>query len=177
MSEQPALLALRCLQCNTPVPAQPDEVAWVCATCQTGLLLDETNGLTKFAFHFADGIKGTGRPVWVAQGKVALDRTSRNLLGKDGDAERFWDAPRQFIIPAWSCGVDELVDLAIGWLQTPIGLKAGPAASFLPVTLRPEDARPVAEYVIVGIEALRKDQLRKVEFTLDLGEPELWVLP
>lgn len=177
MSEQPSLLALRCPQCSTPVPAQVDEIAWVCATCQTGLLLDESQGLVKQKFTFAEGVKGVGRPVWVAQGKVTLDRHSRNLLGKDGEAERFWSQPRQFIIPAWTCSVDELVDTAIAWLNTPPALKPGPPASFQPITLFPQDMRPVAEYVIVGIEALRKDQLKKVDFTLDLGQPELWILP
>jgi len=35
----------------------------------------------------------------------------------------------------------------------------------------------VVEFVVLTIEADRKDKLKTVEFRLDLGEPELWVLP
>lgn len=43
--------------------------------------------------------------------------------------------------------------------------------------LHPDDAWQAAEFVVLTIEADQKDKLRAVEFALDLGEPELWVLP
>ncbi|MBI3158081.1 MAG: hypothetical protein HYZ26_00595 [Chloroflexi bacterium] len=179
MSQPILLVALKCPQCGTPVPAQLDEVAWACATCKTGLLLDEEKGLVRHPIHFQEGLPEhlPGRPFWVAQGKVTLDRQSRNLFDKDSESARFWGERRPFFVPAWACDVDELVDAAIALLQTPPTLKDGPPAPFQPVVMPPGDMLPVADYIVVGVEALRKDQLKKLDFTLDLGEPELWILP
>ena len=44
MSRRPGLVALQCTRCSTPVPAEPDEVAWICLNCGQGLLLDEVEG-------------------------------------------------------------------------------------------------------------------------------------
>jgi len=37
--------------------------------------------------------------------------------------------------------------------------------------------RPLAEFIVLGLEAARKDKLMSVEFGLDLESPELWILP
>ncbi|TAK13181.1 MAG: hypothetical protein EPO32_06005 [Anaerolineae bacterium] len=179
MSESIRLLALKCPQCSTSIPAGLDEVAWTCATCKTGLLLDEEKTLARLAFHYGEGIPAgqPGRPFWVAQGKVTLNRESRNMFGKDDESFKYWAAGRRFFIPAYACDVDELVNMAITFLNDQPDLKPGPAVPFHPVTMLPGDMMPVAEYVVVGVEALRKDQVKKVNFTLDLSEPELWILP
>jgi hypothetical protein len=36
--------------------------------------------------------------------------------------------------------------------------------------------RPVAEFIVLAIEAERKDQLRSLNFNLNLAAPELWIL-
>jgi hypothetical protein len=34
----------------------------------------------------------------------------------------------------------------------------------------------MAEFIVLGIEADRKDKVREIEFALQLSQPELWVL-
>jgi hypothetical protein len=36
---------------------------------------------------------------------------------------------------------------------------------------------PLAEFILLGIEADRKDALKTLNFTLDLERPQLWILP
>jgi hypothetical protein len=33
------------------------------------------------------------------------------------------------------------------------------------------------EFVVVSIEAARKDKLRSIQFSLDVAQPVLWLLP
>lgn len=40
-----------------------------------------------------------------------------------------------------------------------------------------EDIQPVAEFVVMAIEAGRKDMLKNLRFTLKLSLPSLWILP
>jgi hypothetical protein len=40
-----------------------------------------------------------------------------------------------------------------------------------------EDFQPVAEFIILAIEASRKDALKRADFSLMLSQPALWILP
>jgi hypothetical protein len=56
-------------------------------------------------------------------------------------------------------------------------LQPGTAARFEPVTLALEDVKPLAEFIIMALEAGRKDKLRDIQFSLEMSPPVLWILP
>ena len=62
------LVELNCLRCATPIPAQPDEVGWVCRHCGLAQRLGEV-GLTGMEVHYERSIPdgALGRPFWVAR--------------------------------------------------------------------------------------------------------------
>jgi hypothetical protein len=64
------LVPLQCLRCSTPIPAQPDEAAWVCQSCGQGQLLDERQGLLTLDVHCSTAVPpgGRGRPFWIVMG-------------------------------------------------------------------------------------------------------------
>jgi hypothetical protein len=167
-----------CVKCQAPVPARPDEVAWVCAQCGQGLLLADEKGLAAVEVHFSAGIPagGKGRPFWAADGQARLTRQVYK-----GDASRemlaFWQDPRRFFIPAFELGLEDLVRTAVGLLMQPPDVRAGSPAAFAPVTVLPGDVQALAEFVVLSIEAGRKDDLRELGMELQLGEPQLWILP
>lgn len=175
------LVPLRCLRCETPVPAEPDEVAWICSRCGQGLLLDEARGLAALEIHIASGIPpgALGRPFWVASGQVRLQRgTHEGFIGRrTGQAERFWAGPRRFFIPAFTCPLDEMLELGALMIQQQPDLRPGPPAHFRPVTLPPADVAALAEFIVLAIEAGRKDNLRSIEAAVNLDSPSLWILP
>lgn len=179
MSKQIELVPLVCSRCQTPVPAKPDEMAWVCSQCGQGLLLSEEKGTIPLAINFSAGIPAgkPGTPFWVAAGQVAMQRRIFGGGDQTRDAQQFWSAPRRFFVPAYTLPLDQLIDLGSRLLQQPPALQAGNPAAFLPVTLHPEDARPMAEFIVIGIEANRKDKIKEVQFNLNLSTPELWILP
>jgi predicted RNA-binding Zn-ribbon protein involved in translation (DUF1610 family) len=180
MTQMPALQPLQCLKCQTPLPAEPDEVAWLCPSCGQAVLLDESQpaGLALLEMHFAAGIQNgqRGRPFWVAQGLVTVQRQTYS-----GDESRqaleFWKTPRTFFVPAYSCTLDELISLGMQLLKQPVSMMQAQSAAFLPVILSPQDVRPMAEFIIMGIEAERRDMIKSVNVQLNLAKPILWVLP
>ncbi len=175
------LVPLRCLRCSTPVPAEVDEVAWVCRQCGQGLLLDEQQGLATLEVHYASGIdpQAPGRPFWVVEGHVALKRDAYGSFGgKRSEADRYWRTPRRFFIPAFSGSLDDLLQLAAGLTQKPPEMTPGGAqASFEPVTLASQDVTGLVEFLVMSIEAERKDSLKQLSVSAELGKPELWILP
>jgi hypothetical protein len=179
MSKAIDLIPLVCTRCQTPIPAEPDEVAWVCAQCGQGLLLDEEKGAAPIAVNYAAGIPANqkGWPFWVANGQVTIAQRRIYGSGDQGrQAAEFWQPAHRFFIPAFNSPLDQLIAWGASLLQRPPALQPGPPAGFAPVILHLEDIQPVAEFIVLGIEADRKDKIRGVDFTLQLSAPELWVL-
>ncbi len=178
MDQAIILKPLTCLKCSTPIPAEPDEVAWTCATCGQGMYLDVTTDLIPLVINYSVSLSpnAVGKPFWVADGQVAL---SRETFGssKSDEAQRFWSQSHRFIIPAFRAPLETLLSISTNLLLNPPNLKPGPVALFEPVIMPMEDAKPAAEFIIVAIEAGRPDHLKQVSFDLQLSQPTLWILP
>jgi hypothetical protein len=41
----------------------------------------------------------------------------------------------------------------------------------------PDDVRALAEFIVLAVEAARKDKLSHLQFDLQLGAAELWIIP
>ena len=180
MDRQISLIPLVCPRCSTRVSAEPEEVAWVCANCGQGMLLDESIGVDRQEVLYAAAIpvNETGKPYWVAEGQVRLSRNSFGRAGRsEAEATAFWSQPRLFCMPAYAAPLEQLLSEGINYLVKPPALQPGPAARFLPVTLHISDVRLAAEFLIVAVEAGRSDKLRELNFELKLSWPVLWILP
>lgn len=175
----PALIPLQCIKCQAPIAAQPVEMAWVCVTCGQPMQLDESqpSGLAPLSVTYDARIQAgqRGRPFWVAQGQVSVRRQTYRG-NEERQAQEFWSQPRTFFVPAFACSLDELVSQGMKLLRQPPQPTPGPPVAFLPVTLSRNDVRPMSEFVVMGIEAERRDMLKTVQIQLSLGTPVLWVL-
>ncbi len=178
MARPVELIQLVCTRCKSPLPAEPDEAAWVCAQCGQGMRLDEEKGLVDLAVNFAASIPtgAQGRPFWVADGSVALRRETYSG-NQSREAEMFWSQPRRFYVPAMALPLETLLEIGTSFLLKPPAIQPGSPASFEPVVLPIEDVKATAEFIVMAIEAGRKDMLKDVQFSLQLNDPVLWVLP
>jgi len=175
------LIPLRCLRCSTPVPAAPDQVAWACMQCGQGLLLDEVKGLAYLEINYSPLKKAIGRagPICVRYRHVFIERDAirggSNRIASE--VEEDWGQGRQFFIPAYSAPLEDLLSRAVEMLQRPPGSLSGPAAAFVPVTLSPGDLTAAAEFIVLAVEAARKDKLRQAQVKVVLESPSLWIFP
>ena len=172
------LIPLNCLRCGRPLPAEIEEVAWACENCEQGQQLGD-RGLLPLEIHYAQGIAPSqkGKPYWVCEGHLTIQRDTYGKAKSEKDAQQFWGQPRQFIIPAFSYPLEKFTVDGLQWLQYPPAMQPGPRAAFESVTVPVEDVQVWAEFLVVALEAERKDKIKKVDFTLQLNEPQLWVLP
>jgi hypothetical protein len=179
MTKTLELVPLKCLRCGTLVPAEEEEVAWVCAQCGQGMHLT-LDGLAPLDVKWAMARENTSRiqwlPFWVFSGTVVFGQ--RQSYGGQTKPDALWDKPCRFYVPAFPASLEKIETLGADLTRKQVLLNAGPAASALTqCTLFPADARHAVEFIVLTIEADRKDKLRSVDFTLDLAEPELWLLP
>lgn len=181
MTSQVALIPLRCPRCETPVPANPEEIAWACGQCGQGLLLDPSSGLIPLEIHYSAASKPdqTGKPYWVTLGRVNLRReTYGGFSGKiQQESEAFWRDDRMFVIPAFTTTLEDLQSAAVNYLRHPPILAEGSPVRFEPVTLSPDDLHAMAQFVVLAVEADRKDRLKSLDIRVELQPPVLWILP
>jgi predicted RNA-binding Zn-ribbon protein involved in translation (DUF1610 family) len=173
------LVPLVCVKCSTPIPAEVEQVAWVCAQCGQGNLLDQEKGPRAVDVSYSAAIapQSVGKPFWVAEGRVSMSRQNYGHSGQQREAEAFWGQRRVFYVPAYPATLESLLSQAGSLLLNPPTLNPGPPAQFEPVTLQLEDVKAAAEFIVVAIEAGRKDKLKRVDFRLELSDPILWILP
>jgi hypothetical protein len=173
------LIPMLCVRCSNPIPAGVGEVAWVCPNCQQGQLLAQDGQLAPVEIHFSADLKPgeRGRPFWVARGRVTNLVRKRFKGDQSKEMHRFWEAPRQFFVPAYEMSLEMVVDSGLKLIDSQPVLTPGSPADFLPVTVLPVDVRALAEFIVLAVEAARKDQLSQLLFDLELGEPELWIIP
>lgn len=180
------LVPLLCAKCRAPVPARPDELAWVCEQCGQGLLLEpsptpgpDESATRALDIFFSNAINPgqKGRPFWVTRGQVTLtDR--QTYKGDEGRAAReYWATARLFYVAAWETSLDEIIALGVSLLARPQGLEPGSPVPFLPVVTSPADVRALAEFMVVSVEADRRDALKTIQYDLKLDPLQLWILP
>lgn len=171
------LVPLICPQCATPIPAEPEEVAWVCRRCGKGVILNPDQGLEPLAVHYQAGLNpnNRGRPFWVVEAQVSLQRQTYSG-NQSKEAEQYWSVPRRFFVPAFSTPLESLLALGPQMLLQPPVLQDGPRLDFEPVTLSVSDIQPLVEFIVVAVEAGRKDKLKGIQMAVKLSEPALWIL-
>ena len=179
MDQPVQLIPLVCTKCQTRLPAEPGEVAWVCSQCGQGLQLDVSKGLVPLEVNYAMGIAPNtpGKPFWVTEGQVTFSSRQTYSGNEDREAHNFWSQPRRFFVPAFNSPLEALLEVGSRFLMQPPVPLPGPAARFEPVTLALEDVKPLAEFIVMAIEAGRKDKLKDIQFSLELSTPVLWILP
>ncbi len=179
MDKPVELIPLNCTTCGIPLPANPDEVAWVCPQCGKGSLLFENKAVVPITVNYSAQCNpaAKARPFWVAEGTVSLQRSSYGIGSSDREAQSFWAQPRRFFIPAYPCALEEMLSQAIQLLAEQPPLQAGAAVDFAPVTQSLDDLRSYVEFVVMAVEAGRKDKLKELSMQVDLQPPVLWILP
>jgi len=142
------------------------------------MLLDSEAGLQPLEVLYSAGIPANaqGKPYWVAEGHVTMLRATYEG-NQERESTQFWGQPRRFFVPAFNISLQELLSQGMALLRQPPTLQPGPPVGFLPVALPAADVRATAEFIIMAVEAERKDDLKEIRFDLEIGAPTLWILP
>lgn len=183
------LLALRCPHCNAGLAPGQADVVVQCANCHRAVTILEDDIRLIDTRYAAPDRKDpqTWVPFWGFEGAITIQsREAQNTsLSPTGwfsarDSQEFWGRASRFLIPAWNLELKRARELAEDLIkqQPEFRVIERPEnAVFLPAVVTPQDARKLLELVVVTIEARRKDWIKEIEFTAEMGPPALWILP
>lgn len=179
------LVALRCPNCSSPLLVGNDDVVVACNNCPTMAAISP-NGAVKMAISFVAArsehlTEKEWVPFWVFNGRVNIkQRTLQGSRSDEADTERLWGVPRSLYVPAWELSMEVAQNVGSQMIQQQPKLQQverPEGAQFISAVVTPDDARKLLEFIVLAIEARRKDQLKRLEFDLEVDEPQLMALP
>ena len=180
------LLALRCPNCNHGLKPGNDDILLVCPNCQipVAIAIDGPKRV-KVRFALPPKMEADAQewvPFWVFEGlvKVTERETQSGWRTKDKDSQQFWASPRQLYVPAWDLSVHNAQDVGSQLiLNQPefTSIVQPKVINLTPTVVKPNDAKKILEFIILAIEARRKDWLKKFAFELEVSKPQLWAMP
>lgn len=178
------LLALRCPTCAQSLKPQNPEVIVLRCDCGTAVSLSDT-GLSTTNLQFAAPIVekfDAWLPLWVFNGRVNI--TSRQTQGRNRqaqqDSEQLWNHPRRLYVPAWDLPTETASQLGGDLVQRQPSFERTTRPDNLPfieAVVTPEDALKLLEFVVLNVEAARKDWLKDLQFHIETTTPQLWAIP
>ncbi|UCG23828.1 MAG: hypothetical protein JSW55_17095 [Chloroflexota bacterium] len=178
------LILLRCPNCAQPMTPENDDVVFMCTNCFTSVSLDE-GGLQSVDVRFALPPKGDPRaeqwlPFWVYEGQVQI--LKRDTQGRsDGKASaQQWARPLRMYVPAWEMSMQVAQEVGSRLIERQPATKSierPPTAYLAPAVVTPEEALGLLEFIVLAIEARRRDWLKALDFRIEAGQPELWAMP
>jgi hypothetical protein len=179
------LIALRCPNCTEPLAVENDDVVVACNNCQMMVAISQ-NGAVKMAVSFvvAHSQHLSAKewvPVWVFNGRVIIkQRQVQGGRSGEKDSERLWGVPRSLYVPAWELSLEIAQNVGSQLIQNQPELQRierPEGAQFVSAVVTPDDGRKLLEFIILAIEARRKDMLKRLEFDLEVGEPQMMAFP
>jgi hypothetical protein len=179
------LLALRCPQCaHALAPHHDDVVVMGCPNCRTAVRVD-VSGLNATEIQYATPAKeqiDAWLPFWLFNGQVHIER--RTTQGSNRRArqqsEQLWGAPRCLYVPAWNLSMHDACEMGSHLVQQQPTFQAIPqpeGALVEEATMMPDDALKFLEFVVLTVEAQRKDWLKDIKFHIEADPPQLWAVP
>jgi hypothetical protein len=178
------LVLLRCPNCARPLSPDNDDVLFMCSNCFTAVTIDE-RGVQKADVRFAlptkaDETTQKWLPYWVYHGQVEI--LNRETQGRSNNqaSQLQWANPLRMYVPAWEISMKVAQEVGSKLIQRqPVTrfIERPDGAYLEPAVVSPEDAFRLLEFIILAIEARRKDWLKALDFRIEAGEPELWAMP
>jgi hypothetical protein len=173
---------VKCKNCASGLMVEMNDSVTYCSSCGNGYEIIDGD-LYPIEINFAAAaLPSEGeliyKPFWYLKANVTiLVRESDKGYYSDGGGKKAY-GDIIFYIPAFSCPVESMRQLAIAYTQrNPV---ASPQKYNVKVTgfnYGKEDARKLAEFVLISLEAEKKDTMKQFEYKIDFNSFEILGIP
>ncbi len=177
------LLALRCPQCEQPLTPENDHIITLCDHCYTAIHIGD-EGLAPISIRYASPVAGAKitrwSPFWIFKGRVHILQRQTQGGHSERESKLLWDKPRSLYVPAWELSMATAQNVGSLMIEQQPIYQVGPQPAkiqLVPITVTAADALKLLEFIVLAIETRRSDWLKKLDFRLEVDQPELWALP
>lgn len=178
------LEAIKCKNCGSGLVVEINDCITYCGSCGSGFEI--VNGeLQPIEVNFsATAIPGNAeivyKPFWLIKTNIQIhERTAaggfmKNLFG--GSSETSGEIT--FYIPAFYCTLDSLKKIATTFTQkNPVASPQKYNAKLTGFAYGKEDAKKLAEFLLISFEAEKSDMMKTFKYTIDFNSFEILGIP
>ena len=120
--------------------------------------------------------------MWVFNGKVNIIRreSQGSSKGADKDAARLWGSTDRLFAPAWTMPIRQAREIGSQFVVHKPSLAAmtpGEGMLMQEATITPDDGLKLLDFIVLSLEADRKDWLEDFQFDIQTTGYELWAIP
>lgn len=180
------LLSLKCPACGQKLTPQSNEAVVVsCSNCKTAVSLQQS-GIQAIPAYYAlpktAAAVDNWLPMWRYNGRVILQRrqSQGSSKGADKEAAALWERVRHLFAPAWQEPLPQAREIGRYFILNQPALapmESGTEAAMQEATITWEDGLKLLDFIILSIEANRKDWLEDLRFDVQTSGYELWAIP
>ncbi|HMQ67951.1 MAG TPA: hypothetical protein PKA90_03140 [Ignavibacteria bacterium] len=179
------LEAVKCKQCGSGLVVEVNDNIVYCASCGSGFEI--INGeMSPIEINFASAaIREDGeliyKPFWLLKTNISiLERNAsgnflKNIFGGSNDNT---SGEIIFYIPAFYCSLEVMKNLATQFtIKNPVASPQKYNVKLTGFAYGKEDAKKLAEFILISMEAEKSDVMKKFNYKLDFTSPEIVGIP
>lgn len=179
------LEAVKCKKCGSGLVVEVNDNIVYCSSCGSGFEL--INGdMVPIEINFAAAaIRGTGemiyKPFWLLRTNITIHErkaTGNFLKNLFGGSNENASGDITFYIPAFYCPIDAMKQLATEFtMRNPVASPQKYNTKLVGFAYGKEDAKKLAEFVLISLEAEKKDVMKSFQYTINFESMEILGIP
>lgn len=179
------LVAINCKNCGSGLMGEINDYITYCSNCGSGFEIVEGE-LTPIEINFAaPALRGEGeliyKPFWLIKSHInILERKAtgeflKNLFGGSNNTS---SGDITFYIPAFYCSLDIMKSLATQFtIKHPVASPQKYNVKLIGFAYGKEDAKKFSEFILISLEAEKKDTMKNFKYQIDFNSMEILGIP
>jgi len=179
------LIALKCKKCDSGLTVEVNDNVVYCSSCGSGFEIIDGE-LVPMEINFAKPmISGQGemvyKPFWLLKTNLKIlsrDSSGGWLSNIFGGNSNKTEGEVLFYVPAFWMTIDSVKNLGCTFTQrNPVASPQKYNVKMTGVNFSKEDARKLAEFIFLSIEAEKSDTIRNIQYQIDVKSTEMLGIP
>ncbi len=179
------LVAIKCKSCDSGLVVEVNDNITYCQSCGSGWEIIEGE-LHPIEINFASAaIRGDGeiiyKPFWLVTTNInILERNSSGgfLSNLFGGSKEQSSGTIKFYIPAFACDLEKMKNMALAFTSSnPAPSPQKYNAKLMGFTYGKEDAKKLAEFLLISIEAEKSDTIKTFRYDMKFEKLEILGVP
>lgn len=179
------LIALKCAKCDSGLTVEVNDNVVYCSSCGSGFEIIDGK-LVPIEINFAKPlISGQGemvyKPFWLLKTNLKIlsrDSSGGWLSNIFGGNSNKTEGEVLFYVPAFWMTIDSVKNIGGTYTQrNPVASPQKYNVKMTGVNFSKDDARKLAEFIFLSIEAEKSDTLRNIQYEMDVKSAEMLGIP
>lgn len=179
------LEAIKCQKCGSGLVVEVNDSIVYCSSCGSGFEIQNGEMIPIEINFAAAALRAQGemvyKPFWLLKTHVEIlqrDAGGAFLKNLFGGSDSQTSGSINFYIPAFYCSIDTMKNLAMEFTtRNPVASPQKYNTKLVGFAYGKEDAKKLAEFILISMEAEKKDVIKRFNYKIDVNSYEILGIP